>query len=102
MGGTSSQRKTEDMGIDGYTFMERNPIQVKQSEHVGRVEVDKFETALQRAKKDKGVIVGFSFTKDAHEEVARVKHLDKLEITLMTVEEVRKQLEAAVGGHILL
>lgn len=93
LGGTTSEKKVKDMGIDGYTFMERNPIQVKQSEHVGRVEVDKFETALRRVKKDKGIIVGFNFTKDAYEEVARVKSTNHLDIKLMTVEEVRKQLK---------
>lgn len=92
LGGTVSEKKVKDMGIDGYTFMERNPIQVKQSERVGRVEVDKFETALRRVKKDKGIIIGFSFTKDAHEEVARVKRANHLDIKLMTVQEVRKQL----------
>ncbi|KPJ65551.1 hypothetical protein AMJ44_09930 [candidate division WOR-1 bacterium DG_54_3] len=95
LGGTVSERKVKDMGIDGYTFMERNPIQVKQSEHVGRVEVDKFETALRRAKRDKGIIVGFSFTRDAHEEVARVKRANHLDIELMTVQEVRKQLKSS-------
>jgi len=92
LGGTISEKKVKDMGIDGYTFMERNPIQVKQSESVGRVVVDNFETALRRVKKDKGIIVGFSFTKDAHEEVARVKRANHLDIKLMTVQEVRKQL----------
>jgi DNA modification methylase len=95
LGGTTSERKVKDMGIDGYTFMERNPIQVKQSESVGRVVVDNFETALRRIKKEKGIIVGFSFTKDAYEEVARVKRTNHLDITLMTVEEVRKQLQTS-------
>jgi DNA modification methylase len=95
LGGTTSERKVKDMGIDGYTFMERNPIQVKQSESVGRVVVDNFETALRRIKKEKGIIVGFSFTKDAYEEVARVKRANHLDITLMTVEDVRKQLQSS-------
>lgn len=93
--GTSSERKVRDMGIDGYTFMERNPIQVKQSESVGRIVVDNFETALRRVKKDKGIIIGFSFTKDAYEEIARVKRANHLDIRLMTVEEVRKQLQSS-------
>lgn len=95
LGGTPSQKKVRDMGIDGYTFMERNPIQVKQGEKVGRVEIDKFETALRRVKKQKGIIIGFSFTKDAYEEVARAKRTNHLDITLMTVEEVRKKLQSS-------
>jgi hypothetical protein len=38
--GNPSPRRTADMGIDGYSFFERLPIQVKQSERVGRNVVD--------------------------------------------------------------
>ena len=38
--GRVSSRKTMDFGIDGYTF-EGYPIQVKQSENIGRNVVDK-------------------------------------------------------------
>ena len=92
LGGTVSDKKSADMGIDGYSFMERDPIQVKQQEHVGRVEVDKFETALRRVGKSKGIMVAFSYTKGAYEEVARAKDHNGLEITLMTVAQVRQQL----------
>ncbi|GAH09644.1 unnamed protein product, partial [marine sediment metagenome] len=51
------------MGINGFTFIYRNPIQVKQSEHIGRNVVDNFETYLRRAGKDKGYIIAFSFSK---------------------------------------
>ena len=30
------------MGIDGYTFLEKLPVQVKQVERVGRPEIDSF------------------------------------------------------------
>jgi hypothetical protein len=86
--GTHSPRKSGDMGIDGYTFMVHNPIQVKQSEHVGRNVVDNFETAMERAGKDKGYIVGFSFTRGSREEVARVRWERKLEIHLVTVADL--------------
>lgn len=36
MNGTHAPRKTGDMGIDGFSFFLREPIQVKQSDHVGR------------------------------------------------------------------
>lgn len=93
LGGVGSERKVRDMGIDGYTFFERNPIQVKQSEKVGRVDIDKFETALRRIKKNRGIVIGFSFTKDSYEEVARVKRANHLDIILMTVKEVIEQLK---------
>ena len=63
MHGTHAPRKTADMGIDGYSFMLHEPVQVKQSESVGRPVVDAFQTAVQRAGKAKGYIVGLSFTR---------------------------------------
>ena len=86
-----SKSKVRDMGIDGYyektIFTDEAGIQVKQSEKVGRIAVDNFETALRRRKYDKGYIVGFSFTKDAHEETARVKRKG-LDIKLVKVEDL--------------
>jgi DNA modification methylase len=108
MGGTVSVRKVADMGIDGYTFINREPIQVKQSEHVGRPVVDNFRGTLERyyvdakkaskERKDsfftmKGVIVAFSFTSGAYEEVARCK-IEHIEIELLTVEEVVKEFQS--------
>jgi len=86
-----SKRLVSDMGIDGYydktIFTERAGIQVKQSEKVGRNVVDNFETALRRGKYEKGFIVAFSFTRGAHEEVARVKGAG-LDIKLVSVEDL--------------
>lgn len=88
MSGTVSDKKSADMGIDGYSFMERDPIQVKQQESIGRPDIDKFETAIRRVGKQKGYVVAFSFTKGAYDEVARVKRKNGLEIELLTVEEL--------------
>jgi DNA modification methylase len=89
MHGTHAPRKAGDMGIDGYSFFHHLPIQVKQSEHVGRNVVDNFETAIERASADSGFIVGFSFTRGAREEVARVQSASKqLNIRLVTVSEL--------------
>lgn len=87
LGGTVNPKKVGDMGIDGFTFMNRYPIQVKQSEHVGRNVVDNFETAIKRVKKDKGYIIAFSFTKGAYDEVARIRK-DGLYIELLTVNDL--------------
>ena len=88
--GRHSARKTSDMGIDGYTF-EGHPIQVKQSDDVGRNVVDNFETAMRRSGATKGVIVAFSFGKGANEEVARAKLHDGLGIQLITVSELLQE-----------
>ena len=92
IGGASSSKKSADMGIDGYTFMTRNPIQVKQSENVGRKIIDEFETvvrrtATERQGKKTGYIIAFGFTKSAYEEAARAKQ-EGLEIILVKVEEI--------------
>ena len=93
MFGTISSSMVRDFGIDGLTFFHHHPIQVKQSEGVGRPVVDNFETAIRRyygnQKKDKkGIITAFSFSKGAHEEVARVKRKEGLDIELLTVKNI--------------
>jgi len=87
MFGRVSKRKTSDMGIDGYT-LEGYPIQVKQSDHIGRNVVDNFETAMRRVNKKRGAIVAFSFGKGAYEEIARAKLNGGLEIIAITVKEL--------------
>ncbi len=85
-----SKTLSSDMGIDGWT-LDNRPIQVKQSEGVGRNVVDNFETALARANKKNGIIVALSFGKGAYEEAARAKLDQGLEIELKTVEEILKE-----------
>jgi len=86
--GTHSPRRSGDMGIDGYSFMTHDPIQVKQSERVGRNVVDNFETAIERSGKTRGYIVGFSFTRNAREEVARARWEKQQEIVLVRVDDL--------------
>ena len=91
--GRVSDKKSGDMGIDGFTSIQDgvNPIQVKQSEDVGRNVVDNFETAIRRIKKKKGYIIAFSFGRGAYEEAARVKNQEDLEIILKTVKELLEE-----------
>jgi len=88
--GIVSDKKSGDMGIDGWTpqILGGYPIQVKQSEGIGRNVIDNFETAMRRAKKKKGYIIAYSFGKGAFEEAARVKNQEDLEIVLRTVKEL--------------
>jgi hypothetical protein len=85
--GTHSPRQTSDMGIDGYWFFTREPVQVKQSERVGRPVVDEFETAVRRTGYDTGYIIAFSFTKGAVDEADRVRR-EGLTIHLVKASEV--------------
>ena len=88
--GNVSKTKSGDMGIDGLTPQITGgfPIQVKQSEDVGRNVIDNFETAMRRLNKKKGYIVAFSFGKGAVEEVARLKNQENITIILRTVQEL--------------
>ncbi len=84
-----------DMGIDGFSFMEELPIEIKRQDRVGREVVDKFETATKRHGAHKGYIIAFSFTKGAYEEVARIRP-EGLEIALVelkTLFEVRHEID---------
>ena len=92
MNGTHSARKSGDLGIDGHSFLEHLPIQVKQSEKVGRNVVDNFETAIERDGHAKGFIVAFSFTRDARGEAARVKVEKGVEIELVEIAELLKDV----------
>lgn len=88
-----SEKMHKDMGIDGYTFFENAPISVKQSEHIGRPELDKFETAIRRyyagSKREmKGIMIAFSFTSDAYNEASRTRMENGINMELKTVKEL--------------
>ena len=83
--------KGGDKGIDGMTFMLHEPIQVKQSDDVGRNVVDNFLSAMRRVNKKRGYIVAFSFGRGAREEVAALKHREGVEIILLTAEDLLSQ-----------
>jgi DNA modification methylase len=86
--GVRRHRKTGDLGIDGYSYMHRYPIEVKQQEKVDRPVVDKFETAMQRDGKDVGYIVAFSFTPGAYDEAARSRQVGKTNVHLVKVADL--------------
>ncbi len=86
--GNPSPRQTADMGVDGYSFFERLPIQVKQRDKVGRPDVDTFKTAVEREDKHKGFLVAFSFTKGAIDESARLRREGSVEIALVRAEDI--------------
>jgi hypothetical protein len=89
VGGTPNRKQIGDMGIDGriypisalpkgrakedqFAFMDEwYPIQVKQSDKVGRPDIDSFEAVMMRENRDKGFVVGFEFTQDAESEINR-------------------------------
>jgi len=97
-GGLSNTKQRGDFGLDG-KMPDNTPIQVKQSDNIGRNVIDNFLSAVKRADKnlyDKniaeqkpiGYIIAFSFGKGAVQEVARLKLEENIVIRLITVEEI--------------
>ncbi len=97
--GDHSPKPVGDMGIDGFWFITREPIQVKQQESVDRPELDKFETAIRRAGHTTGYIIAFSFTSGAFEEVTRARNEEGLDIRLLKVAAVMLQVRRPGGKN---
>lgn len=106
VGGTPNKVQTGDMGMDGIIYPisalpERRskadqlafmdvwyPIQVKQSEKVGRPDIDKFEAVLMRENRTRGYFVGFDFTSDALQEIGSFFKRSGREIIRLTVQQI--------------
>ena len=107
LGGIPNKAQVGDLGIDGRIYpvsaipelrVKENvemdfmdvwyPIQVKQTDKVGRPDIDAFETAMQRAKRKLGYFVGFDFSGDALFEIDRFRRQSGCEIKPLTVREI--------------
>jgi hypothetical protein len=107
LGGAPSQIKVRDGGIDGKLYPIEDirkqktegtnlfgdidryiPIQVKRTDQVGRPDIENFEVAMKRDKRDKGIFVGFDFSRDALKEIRRAEREESLEIEPITVREI--------------
>jgi hypothetical protein len=107
LGGIPNKTQVGDLGIDGRIYPvsampERRgkgtgelefmdtwyPIQVKQTDTVGREEIDAFETAMQRKERKLGYFVGFDFTSGALFEIDRFRRTTGCEIKPLTVREI--------------
>ena len=64
------------------------PIQVKQKDKAGRPDMDAFETAMRRAKCEKGFFVTFDDTGDALSEISRFFKQTQRVIVPLTVREI--------------
>lgn len=88
IGGLVNEKAGADGGVDGQ-LEDGTPIQVKQSEKIGRPELDKFYKHVEY--NGKGVIIAKSFARTVKEEVARILNEKGWEITLMTVDDVLRE-----------
>jgi hypothetical protein len=66
----------------------RYPIQVEQSDRMRRPKVDAFETAMERAERQKGFAVSFDYTDDALTEIDRYFRKTGKVIVPFTVREI--------------
>jgi DNA modification methylase len=114
LGGIPNKVKVGDYGIDGRLYLADvtkehrgdffetldrwYPIQVKQIDHVGRPDIDKFETAMRRDKRVKGYFVAFGFSGGAIKEVQRANTQDGLDIVPVTVAEILRHELAVVAA----
>ena len=64
------------------------PIQVKQKDKLGRPDIDAFETAMRRSKREEGIFVSFDYTEDALQEIDRFFKADHAIIIPLTVQEI--------------
>jgi hypothetical protein len=64
------------------------PIQVKQSDKVGRPDIDQFEAVMTREDRQRGFFVAFGYTADAEAECAAFHKKSGRIIKLITVQEI--------------
>jgi len=89
--GTALKTKGADGGIDGWQsknkFKQSVPIEVKQHS-IGRPDVQKFNTVLQREKKKGGFMIAFHISKPAITEAKRIKRELDRDIIFITVDDI--------------
>jgi restriction endonuclease Mrr len=64
------------------------PIQVKQTDRVGRPDIDQFEAVMAREERQRGFFVAFGYSANAHAEAAAFHKKTGRIIKLITVQEV--------------
>ncbi|MCX6906538.1 MAG: DNA methyltransferase, partial [Verrucomicrobia bacterium] len=107
LGGRKNKAQVGDKGIDGRIFpvtaldnvreagADELPLeerfyamQVKQKDKTGRPDIDSFETAMRRAKCEKGFFVSFDYSSDALQEIGRFFREEHRIIIPLTVREI--------------
>lgn len=102
LGGVPNKVQVGDMGIDGRIFPVGSkpsdqdsmfagdwfPIQVKQSEKVGRPDVDAFEAVMEREDRPRGFFVAFGYSSDAERECNAFHKRTGRIIKLLTVQDI--------------
>lgn len=109
LGGIPNTVQVGDMGIDGRIFPVGTkpddqhsmfagdwfPIQVKQSDKVGRPDVDQFEAVMEREDRQRGFFVSFGYTEGAEREAANFHKRTGRLIKLITVQDILDEMHVA-------
>jgi hypothetical protein len=78
-----------EAGADELRLEERfYAMQVKQKDKAGRPDIDAFETAMRRAKCEKGFFVSFDYSSDAIREIGRFFTEEGRTIIPITVRDI--------------
>ncbi|MDP2729902.1 MAG: DNA methyltransferase [Dehalococcoidales bacterium] len=82
-------KKEKKEGLDLFGDIDRYiPIQVKRTDQVGRPDIENFEVAMKRDKREKGIFIGFDFSRDALQEIRRAEREESLLIEPKTVSQI--------------
>ena len=107
LGGIPNRAQVGDMGIDGRIYLvsampetqgeaagelafmdDWYPVQVKQRDKTGRMDIDAFEAAMMRAKRKRGFFVSFDYTQDALDEIRSFFLREHRVIKALTVQNI--------------
>lgn len=81
------EARTDELALDERFYA----MQVKQKDRVGRPNIDAFETAMRRAKCEKGFFVSFDYTSDALREIDRYFKKEHRIIIALTVRDILEE-----------
>ena len=98
----SAITKVGNMGIDGRLFPVGSkpsdhdsmfaddwfPIQVKQTDKVGRPDIDQFEAVMEREERQRGFFIAFGYSADAQRECSAFHKRTGRIIKLLTVQGI--------------
>jgi len=71
------------------------PVQVKQTDRVGRPDIDQFEAVMAREDRQRGFVVAFGYTSDAESEAAAFHKRTGRVIKLISVQEILDEQHVA-------
>jgi hypothetical protein len=87
LSGKASSLRDSRIGIDAYTA-EGHPVQIIQSDNIGRNTIEGFASVMGRVKAKNGVIIAFSFADDSIRGIVRARINYGVEIKKVTVKEL--------------